>query len=206
MIEYDSSAFARIEDYIQGGSCSELSSDDDAMLQAMHEMNSMRRKYGRKKACSYFRNKHRFSYRQAESLYENTINIFYADDGLEKKAMRNMLADEILRSAEVVRAKSKCAKDMEIYAKMITQAYIMKGLDKEDPDEVKDARFEKQIVIYSTDSSMIKMPLVDRNELAEQIDSMSIPQKEKQRLKKESLVTEVSFVEILDETNLKANK
>lgn len=205
MIKWDHTAFARIEDYIQGGSIDELSENDSMLLDAMHEMNSMRRKYGRKQATAYMRRTKQLSYRQAENLYEHTINIFYADDGIERKAMRNMLADEILKSAEVVRRNSKSAKDLEIYTKMVAQAYHMKGLDAPD-DGGSEIPIEKPIIIYSNDSSVVKLPQVDRNELAAQIDALDIRPSEKSRLKKESLVEEVSFEDIIDETNIATNE
>lgn len=93
---------------------------------------------------------------------------------------------------------AKVAKDMEIYGNLITQAWKVKGLDKPDvakPKEIKD----KPIKIYSLESEAVGIPGVNRAQLAAQIDAIPIYPREKVRIKRDARVTDISFVEMLDD-------
>lgn len=110
-----------------------------------------------------------------------------------------MMYDSLLKAAQVVMTTAKGAKDMEVYGNLITQAWKVKGLDKPDaakPIEIKD----KPIKIYSLDSEAVGIPGVNRAQLAAQIDAIpDISEREKVRIKRDARVTDISFVEMIDD-------
>lgn len=197
---YDKSLFNELQDYIASGSKKVLSPDEEQYLNALHTMNSMRRKYGRERTISFFQKPpYSVSYYRARQMFDECVNLFYADENADRQALRNMMAEELLISAEVVRQTAKSAKDLEVYASMVEKAYKMKGLDKPEAPKVPDALYSKPIKIYSLDSRQINLEPVDRKALASRIDGMEIPENEKNRIKRDAMAVEIDFIEMLDE-------
>lgn len=200
MGNFDKSFFLDLQDWIAGGSKRMLSAEEADYMNALHTMNGMRRKYGRERTISFFQKPpFSVSYYRARQMFDECINLFYADENIERQALRNMMAEELLVSAEVVRTTAKTAKDLDIYSTMVERAYRMKGLDKPEAPKVPDALYAKPIKIYSMDSRQINLEPVDRKALAARIDAMDIPENEKNRVKRDAMAVEIDFVEMLDE-------
>jgi len=89
---------------------------------------------------------------------------------------------------------------MEVYGNLMIQAWKVKQLDKEDPVKRKEFK-EKEFKVYTLDSKLIGIPMVDRNELARQIDGLEdVSQRDKERLKQDAGVVDINFEELLDDT------
>ena len=91
---------------------------------------------------------------------------------------------------------------MEVYGNLLTQAARIKQLDKPDPVKPKEIT-EKPIKVYDLDPSAVGLPSVSRHILARQIDSMAIPEREKDRLRRDANIIDVDIVEMLDDTEEK---
>lgn len=136
-------------------------------------------------------------------MYYEAINLFYLDDSIEPAAHRNMIFDNLMKAAQAVLLSSNSPKDMEIYSNILTQAWKVKQLDK--PDKVKRQEIkEKDIKVYTLDSSLIGVPSIDRTELAAQIDKIpDITEKDRTRIKRDAMAIDINFEEILDDTQEK---
>lgn len=198
--DFKKSHYLKLQDYIQSGSSSELSDEEQRYLDILYLLNGLRRKYGKENAIAFIqRPPYSISYRRSRQMYDEAINLFYLDDGIEKQASRNMLYEQLLAAAAVVKMTAKGSKDMEVLGDLIMKAYKVKGLDEVEPPKVPEELYNKPYKIYSLNPEMISLPKVSRNELAERIDNMEIPEREKRRVRQEAGVEDVHFMDILDE-------
>ena len=85
---------------------------------------------------------------------------------------------------------------------LLTQAAKIKQLDKPDPVKPKEIT-EKPIKVYDLDPSAVGLPSVSRHVLARQIDSMDLPEREKERLRRDANIIDVDIEEMLDDTEEK---
>lgn len=202
MADYDfkRSHFLKLQDYIQSGSSIELSDEEQQYLDVLFLLNNLRRKYGKENAIAFVQHApYNINYRRSRQMYDEAINLFYLDDNVEKQAHRNVLFENLLQAAAVVMSTAKSPRDLEIYGDLISRAYKVKGLDEVEAPKVPEQLFAKPIKIYSLDPKKISLPMADRNALAERIDNMEIPEREKNRIRQEAGVENVDFMELLDE-------
>jgi len=197
---FKKSYFDNLQDYIQSGSKEELNSEEEKYLELLYLVNSMRRKYGKENAISFIqRPPFNIPYRKSRELYDEAVNLFYGDDNIEKQAHRNALFEEMMAASKVVLATAKNSRDMEVYADIVSRAYKIKGLDVAEPPKVPEGLYKKPIKIYSLNPGVISLPLENRQEIAAMIDNLDIEEREKMRVKQESGVSKINFLELYDE-------
>lgn len=197
---FDKSHFETLQDYIASGCTIELTDDELQYYNALYAIIGIQRKYGKDNAIAFLMHEpFELNRQRAREMYNEAINLFFANDTIENSAHRNMMYDSLLKAAQVVMTTAKGSKDMEVYGNLMTQAWKIKGLDKPDvvkPKEIKD----KPIKIYSLDSAAVGMPGVNRAQLAAQIDAIpDISEREKERVKRDARVVDIDFIEMLDD-------
>ena len=102
MADFKRSYFSELQDFIQGGSKGELSKEAERYLDVLYLLMNLRRKYGkRKRYCIYSKTTFEIKYRRARLMYDEAVNLFYADDGIEREAMNNMIAEDLFKAAQV---------------------------------------------------------------------------------------------------------
>lgn len=201
---FKKSHFDKLQDYIQSGSSFNLSEEEQQYLDILYLLNSLRRKYGKENAIAFIqRPPYDISYRRSRQMFDEAINLFYMDDGIEKQALRNMLFEQLMSAAAVIAQTADCSRDFEVHSDMISRAYKIKGLDLPDPPRIPEGLYNKPIKIYSVDSKKISLVPADRNALAERIDALDVPEAEKRRFRQESGVEDVNFLELLDDQESK---
>src|SRR5690606_13748002 len=126
----DKKAFEALEDWIQNGAKSELKSDEKVYLDALSLMHSLDRKYGRRNAVNFFVKTYNLPHRKASDLYDESVNLFYSDRSVEKKALRIKNAELLEDYARAVATNATTARDFEVAANIIVQASKLRGLDK----------------------------------------------------------------------------
>lgn len=204
-IFYDSeitdSVYSKLESYIQSGSTNDLKPGEALYLETLTLMNSMRRKYGRANTLRFFQKPpFEMSYSKAREMYEHSLNLFYSDSTVEKKAMRNLKAQQLEDAADMVLATAKEPKDFEIYERLVTASAKIRQLDKDDPPPVPKNTYDRPFKYYSLDPKMIGISDLDRNVLARQIDGIvGATEAEKRKARQDGMIDEVKFEEILDE-------
>ena len=198
--KFDESKYHLLEAYIESGSIGNLEEDEIEYLQILTLMNSMRRKYGKEKTLRFFQKPpYSISAYRSKQMFDESINLFYSNEKVEKKALRALKADQLEKAAELVMATAKCAADIEVYGKLIKDSYFVRGLDKEDPPVIPEALYKKPIKIYSLDPTVLSLQKADRNKLAQRIDSLDVTERYKNRLKQEAQIEDINFTEQLDE-------
>ena len=110
-------------------------------------INSMLRKFGRVKTIKFFCKKpFEFTYAQSRDMYEQAINLFYVDSKVEKKAMRNLKAEQLEEAAEMVREMATKPEDFEVYGKLMKLSAEIRQLNLPDPPEVPCLLYTSQVV------------------------------------------------------------
>lgn len=201
---FETSYFDRLQDYLASGCTMELTDDEMDYYNALYALIGIQRKYGKDNAISFLmHDPFQVKRAKAREMYNEAINLFFADDSVESNAHRNMMYDNLQKAAQVVLMNAHSSKDMEVYGNLMVQAAKIKQLDKPDPQKRKEVN-EKPIKIYMLDTQAVGIPQVNRQLLAEQIDSIpDIPEREKVRLKRDAQVIDVDIIEMLDDQETK---
>ncbi|EFI40056.1 MULTISPECIES: hypothetical protein [Bacteroides] len=201
---FETSYFDRLQDYLASGCTMELTDDEMDYYNALYALIGIQRKYGKDNAISFLmHDPFQVKRARAREMYNEAINLFFANDSVENNAHRNMMYDNLQKAAQVVLMNAHSSKDMEVYGNLMIQAAKIKQLDKPDPQKRKEVN-EKPIKIYMLDTQAVGMPQVNRQLLAEQIDSIpDIPEREKVRLKRDAQVIDVDIIEMLDDQETK---
>lgn len=161
----------------------------------------MRRKYGRAETIKFFcKAPFNFTYAQSRDMFEHSINLFYIDNKIEKKALRNLKAQQLEDAADMLLRTARFPKDFEVYAKLIKLSAEIRQLNLPDPPEMPKDTYNKPYRVYTFDPNLIGVERVDRNILARQIDSITgITEAEKQKVKADACVETIPLENILDE-------
>ena len=196
----DENTYHKIEAFIEKGCTKNLSSDEELYIEVLTMMNSMRRKYGKRGTIAFFCKKpFEFTRHRASSLFDKAIQFFYSDLKIDKKALRNLRAEMIMEAANVVLSNANNSKDYEIYTDMVLKASKLQQLDLPDPQDIPKGLYDKPVKLYVLDPTKLGLPPINRNELAKQIDGLEVPEMVKSRLKQDADITDIHFIEILDE-------
>lgn len=201
---FEKSYYHVLQDYIQSGCKEQLTPEEQEYYNALYAIVGIHRKYGRDQAINLLMHApFNCSRPRAREMYNEAVNLFFLDDSIENRAHRNMIFEDLQKAAQAVLLSAKSPKDMEIYGNLKIQAWKVKQLDKEDPIKREQPK-DKPIKVYTTDSSMIGIPSIDRKLLAQQIDSIpDISERDRERLKRDANIIETSFEEMLDDTQEK---
>ena len=179
----------------------DLTAEEQEYYNALFAVIGVYRKYGKECAINMLTHKPCNVPRpRARQMFYEAINLFFLDDAVENRARRSLIYDNLMKAAQVVLNTAKNSKDMEVYGNLQVQAWKVKQLDKEDPVKREQPK-EKPIKIYTTDSNKIGIPSINRHELEAQINNIvDISEKDRERLKQDAGVSDITFEEILDDT------
>ena len=198
--KFDISRYHEIADYIEKGSITKLEEEELEYLEILVKMNTMRRRYGINQTIQFFtKEPYEISLYRAKQMFEESINLFYSDETIEKKAARNLIAEKLEQAAELVLAAAKSPKDLEIYGDLVMKAYKARQLDQPDPIEIPKGLYDKPIKIYSLNPKHIKLPGIDRNALGREIDALPESNTNKKRWKQEGMIEDIDFIEMLND-------
>jgi hypothetical protein len=201
---FETSYFDILQDYIAGGCKEELSPEELEYYNALYAITGIERKYGKDKAIAFLTHKpFCVDRKRAREMYAEAINLFFLDDKIENNAHRNMLYDNLIKVAAVVLQNMRSSKDAEVYGNLTIQAWKVKQLDRVDPPKLEEVK-EKPIKIYSLDTAAVGLPSIDRQKLAAQIDAIiDIPERERERIKRDAQVIDIDILDMLDDTENK---
>jgi hypothetical protein len=130
-----------------------------------------------------------YSRHKANSLYEDSLEYFYSDSKISKNAWRNIIAEKMMKNVTFAELIKESVLDAEKVQNMYLKLREVLELDKEDKEELPKELFSRPVKIYSVDAEFLGLPSVNRNRLAEMIDSFpELSEKERLRIKQESLV------------------
>jgi len=198
--KFELSRYAEIAEYIEKGSKSKLTEEEIEYLEILIKMNTMRRRYGINETIAFFTKKpYNISTYRAKQMFEESINLFYSDEILDKKAARNLKAEQFEQAAQLALEAAQSVKDLEIYRALLWDSYKARHLDQPDPLQIPKELYERPIKIYTLNPEQAKLPGIDRNELAKEIDSLPETETNKRRWKQESMIENIDFIEMIND-------
>ena len=124
------------------------------------------------------------SYSVATKLYYESLNFFYVDNGIKKEVWANIYADQLDTIANLAFENNQ----LDIAGRYKIEAAKMRGVGKEDPPQIPQELLDQRIVLYTINPADIGMKPVNRRELAEDIDNLEVPEREKSRLKHDAMI------------------
>jgi hypothetical protein len=128
---------------------------------------------------------------EAGTLYNDSLNFFYATNEVKKEAWRNIYAEKYENLSQI------CLDihDLEGSRRNLDSAMKARGLDKPDEKKIPEEFYDRRPVIYVTDPKMFGLEKVSRPQLAKMIDAMDITEKEKVKLRQDAGIIDLNILE-----------
>lgn len=207
MNKFTESLFDRLQDYAEGGFKEELSKDEQDYYNTLLAQLGVYRKYGRSQALHFLMAEPFFcSRRVATRMFDEAVNLFYADDSVKRQAWRNLMFEEMRNAAlTILKTEGITPDDLETYRRMMESAYKFKQLDQPDPENPKKETRLREIRVYDSSAKNYGLPNINRQEVASAIDALDISRSDKERLKMDAGIKPVNIDEVLDNTIAIAN-
>ncbi|MEI6577563.1 MAG: hypothetical protein WCO63_15410 [Bacteroidota bacterium] len=127
----------------------------------------------------------------AMSIISESINFFYCSNDIKKEAWRNIYAERLDNAALVCWADN----DMEGYKKMIEAAMKARRLDQADKEDIPYDLLNQKTILYQLDPEKMGIKKVDRTLLAEFIDRLPLEEVQKNKLRSDGGIENVSWTE-----------
>ena len=169
-------------------------------MEALTLYNSMYRKYGRRNTIAFFtKEPFNLKHSRASEMMDEALNLFYSDRNIEKKALRHLKAEQLEEAANIVRDNAQSSKDWEVYGKLLMHAAKLQELDKPDPERLPKEIYQKPFRIYNLDPGAVGIPGINRQLVADQIEMLEIPERDKIRVRKDAMLEQINIQETINE-------
>lgn len=137
---------------------------------------------------------------KANQFYAESIEYFYTQDNISKKAWRNLYAEDLDKAYDLAISLAQSTADVEKASKIKERAAKVRALDQVDPPEIPKHLFTKPNKVYTMDMNMFEIGSEDRNEAIEWIEEngKKLTSKAIDRIKQEMGASKIKL--FLDET------
>ena len=142
---------------------------------------------------------------KANQYYAESIEYFYTQDNISKKAWRNLYAEDLDKAYDLAISLAQSTADVEKASKIKERAAKVRALDQEEPEKLPDNFFTRPNKIYTIDMDKFELGNVDRKELEIWIDenTKKLTPKAIDRIKQEALITKVKIFQNEEEDGRK---
>ncbi len=182
--------------FVESGAKADLPEELIKYLSVLELIRSMHFKFENRQTIINFLQKPPYQLSQylASKYYSDAINFFYIDVKITKQALRNMYAEKLDRAADLVLKTATNSKDLDIYKNIIYAIRDLRELNIPEKEDIPEEFYKKPYKLYVLDPKLIGRQRPNRNELARHIDSLEIPEYDKQRLKRDALIEDAVFL------------
>jgi hypothetical protein len=141
------------------------------------------------------KNKHR-----AAQIYSESIEYFYTQDTISKKAWRNLYAEDLDKAYDLAIALAETSSDVDKATKIKERAAKIRALDQVDPPEIPKNIFSRPNKVYSMDMDLWEIGSEDRNDAVAWVEEngKKLSLKQIDRIKQEIGATKIKIFQ--DET------
>jgi len=171
--------------FMENGNPKDAPAEVVAYLELMDKVQGMYRridKYGSPEAIiKHLMVVDGFSHYKAKKVYEETLEYFYCDSHVSKKAYRNIYSDKADKLINMAMLMIKDVSDLAKAMKMVMDAYKMRQLDMEDKEDLPAEWFKAPVKLYTASAELLGLPAANRNTLKKFIDEKLPELTEKQR-------------------------
>jgi hypothetical protein len=165
-----------LQDYIASGCTLTLTGEQQAYYELLYTVVGLQHQYGRAAAinalCAAPFN---FTRRRARQAYEDAVNLFYLNDGVERAAKRALLYERLTDAADEIWHNHHTAADLKVMGMLLKHAAHIATLDRPDTDDDESNRPAEGTLLlktYELTPEAVGLRAADRNLLARQIDSI----------------------------------
>lgn len=194
----DQKAFERVYEYISNGRTDELSNNEKLFIDLLSIINSLDRQVGKRATIKLLTQQFGYTYERSVEYYNQADQLFYSNRTTTKEALRNKYAEMLDNMAHAALKASQTPKDYEAVSEIIAKAAKIRKLDEPEIQKLPPAMYLKQIRMFSLSPEVLGLPPVNRQEVNIQIQGLHLPEVEKQRLCRESLIENVDIIEMLE--------
>jgi len=187
-----------LQQAVSSGKSKALSPELNSYLDILDVARSMYAKYQSKRAIinTLMAPVYGYSRYEANLIFNDSLNFFYANNEVKKQAWKNFYADRCDELALLAIEKD----EFENARRLIKDAATYRGLFDEDKDELPADMFRRSLVIYTMDPQDVGIQRESRSKLAQFIDSLDeITEEEKSKLKRDAMVERPNFFQDLNE-------
>ena len=137
---------------------------------------------------------------RANQIYSESIEYFYTQDTISKKAWRNLYADDLDKAYDLAIALAETSSDVDKATKIKERAGKIRALDQVDPPEIPKNLFSRPNKVYTMDMDMWEIGSEDRNDAVAWIEEYGkkLSGKQIDRIKQEIGATKIKIFQ--DET------
>ncbi|MEI6900740.1 MAG: hypothetical protein WCL00_12750, partial [Bacteroidota bacterium] len=127
---------------------------------------------------------------QAEKLFNEVVNFYYiTSNEVKTEAWKNIYAGR-LDDLFLVCFNTN---DFETARRCLIDAAQMRGVNKEKPQQIPPEILDRRPILYSIKITDVGVVAANRNELASLIDNFDVPEKDKQRLRRDAGIEDITF-------------
>lgn len=202
----DPDTWNTIQEYIGSGSRGNLDPKERRYLDLLTLIFSLDGQYGKRNTIRFLMSPYfSFTYEQAGRMYSEAIEMFYANRGISKDAMRQKTADQLDAAYTAAFNAATTAKDFKNAAEILEMKAKVLGLDKEDAKVLETRVYMKSFRVLSLTASDIGLPVANRRELAEMIDSLPVSDSDRKRISMEAGIIDMDIVEMMENESQEAD-
>ena len=183
----------QLNDYIQSGAIMDISVEEQLYVDTLIFMRDMDAQYGRRATVEFFVKHYKLKHQRASEMYDESINLFYGNRNINKKALRAKYGEKLEQAANVVADNAETSRDWEIYGNLMKQAASMQELDKPDVEKLPKEMYLPPVKVYTLNAESVGLPPINRNDLAAEIDALDYPEAVKQSLKQDSMIEQIDL-------------
>ncbi|MGJ1419982.1 hypothetical protein ACR79T_10175 [Sphingobacterium spiritivorum] len=188
----------QLNNYIQSGGKLDVSVEEQLYIDTLLFMRDMDTQYGRRATVDFFVKHFKLKHQRASEMYDESMNLFYRDREVNKKALRHKYADRLEMAATVVASNAETARDWEVYGNLTKQASTLLELDKPDVEKMPKELYLPPVKVYTLDAEEVGLPAINRNDLAAEIDALDQPESVKKSLRQDALLDPVNLIDKFD--------
>lgn len=193
----DKEIYDKLNEYIATGCSSSLSRDEQTFFELLSTISSLDRKFGKRNTIRMLTAQYGMTYAKAVDIYEQADALFYSNRNSDREALRNKYADLLYDWAVQVAENPTSSKDYEIAGDLLMKSRAARGLDKEDVQRLPAAMYLRPIRVFSMTPESSKLPPINRQALAQHIDTLDLPERDRRRIHNDAAIDDVNIEEFL---------
>lgn len=193
----DKKAFDSIYKYIADGKSEELSNNEKLFLDLLTIINSFDRQFGKRATVKFLTQQLGYSYERAADYYNEADQLFYTNRNTTKEALRQKYAEMLDDLGHAARNAAQTPKDFDIAGDLFMKAAKIRKLEEPEVQVLPPAMYPRPFRIFSLEPEKVGLPPINRQEIGQQIDMLQLPEMDKQRFRRDALIEDVDFIDLL---------
>lgn len=202
----DRTLFEDIQRLIETGSSENFSDNEQLYIQALEMVYSFMTRFGDRKTLRLLlKAPFNLSHERARDMMGEALELFNGGRRNTKQAMRYHTAECYDTIYHAIIATAKTPQDLAIAAGVLDKKARLLGLNEPDKETLKPENYPRKFIVSSLAPEAIGLTPANRDALGAQIDALSLPAEESDRLKRDAGVKDFDILKALDHADTEEN-